>query len=749
MKCRLPYSVRLFNYSILVVLICGGVSTISGATNKKPILVSQTTSTRAVALECSTLRAEPFPLTSSINYSADNRTRICIFAMDLELLPGEGANAFTSDVQDGSGKIYPLRVEYVGQVPSFPGITMIAIRLADDLGDTGDVLLRLNLHGMSSNRVRVAIGHSGGGPTDDVGAVATPAPAVPPGADPPLVPDPYTGPASDADTVRFLEQASWGPTPAEVTRVKAMGFKAYLDEQFNAAPANPGKGSNYPDLVFPLDDNTQQCPTTSADPNYNQAVCLRDNYTMYPVQRQFFTRALYGSDQLRQRVAFALHQILVVSGNSEVNRPSWMTVYLQALDRNAFGSYRTLLNEVTLTPAMGEYLDMRLSTRTNVNENFAREVLQLFSVGTELLNLDGTPQLDAQGMPLATYTQTHVNEFTRVFTGWNFNPTLLGTGITNWRDPMVPRGGTNHDFGAKTLLNGFTIPACTSTTSAQNIACAQSDMNAVMDHLSNHPNVGPFIGKQLIQHLVTSNPSPAYVERVARVFNNDCNGLYAQGCTNTRGNLKFVVQAILLDPEARGDLKTAPNYGKLREPAQYVNGFLRAFNVKSFDKLSTSDGVLGGRSTTDFTGTLDQPIFQPTTVFSYYQPGYEVPGTKILGPAFGILSTTTTLRRANDINTLTYSGVSTNTSPTALSPDRPRGTSIDIANLEALAGNPVDVVNALDSLLLHGTMSAQMRNSIVTAMNAMNDANVTTRNQKRARVAVYLVATSSQYDIQR
>jgi hypothetical protein len=161
--------------------------------------------------------------------------------------------------------------------------------------------------------------------------------------------------------------------------------------------------------------------------------------------------------------------------------------------------------------------------------------------------------------------------------------------------------------------------------------------------------------------------------------------------------------------------------------------------------------VLGGRSTTDFTGTLDQPIFQPPTVFSYYQPGYEVPGTKILGPAFGILSTSTTLRRANDINTLVYSGVSVNLSPIASNPDRPLGTSIDLANLEALAVNPNDgqVVDALNSLLFHGTMSIQMRSSIITAMNAIVDANLTTRHQKRARVAVYLAATSSQYDIQR
>jgi uncharacterized protein (DUF1800 family) len=739
------YAVRRFNFLFVLLIYVLFSSTVAAATNKKPILLSQASSTRAIALESVTFRAEPFSPTTSPAFSSDTRTRVCIFAMDLELLAGEGANAFTSDVQDGSGKIYPLRVEYVGQVPDFPGITMIVVRLADDLGDVGDVLLRVNLHGMSSNRVRVAIGHSGGGPADDVGAVPTPAPATPPGADPALVPDPYTGPATDADTVRFLEQASWGPTTAEIARVKAMGFKAYLDEQFSLAPTNVAKGSNYPDLTFPLDDSSQQCPTTNpADPNYNQAVCLRDNFTMYPVQRNFFSAALYGNDQLRQRVAFALHQIMVVSAASEVNRPSWMTPYLQALDRNAFGNYRTLLNEITLTPAMGEFLDMRLSTRTSPNENFAREVLQLFSIGTDVLNPDGTPQRDAQGNTIPTYTQADVNEFTRVFTGWNFN-TAFASGITNFRDPMVPRGGTQHDVGAKTLLNGFTIAACSSS----NTTCAQSDMTAVMTHLANHPNVGPFISKQLIQHLVTSNPSPAYVERVVRVFNNDCNGLYSQGCTNTRGNLRFVVQAILLDPEARGDLKTDPNYGKLREPAQYINGFLRAFNVKSFDKATTSDGVLGQRGGTDFTGTLDQAIFLPPTVFSYYQPGYEVPGTKILGPAFGILSTTTTLRRANDINTLVYNGVSSTTTPTAGSPDRPRGTSIDIANLEALAGNPVDVVNALDALLFHGTMHPQMRTSLITAMNAINDATISTRNQKRARTAVYLAATSSQYDIQR
>jgi hypothetical protein len=156
--------------------------------------------------------------------------------MGLDLLPGEGVNAFTADMQDASGKLYLLKVEFMGQVPNFPGITMFILRLADDLGDVGDVLLRLNLHGMGSNRVRVAIGHSGGGPTDDPGAVPTAAPSTPPPVDPPLVPDSFTGTPSDADAVRFLEQATWGPTDADIAHVKAVGYLNYLNEQFSMAP---------------------------------------------------------------------------------------------------------------------------------------------------------------------------------------------------------------------------------------------------------------------------------------------------------------------------------------------------------------------------------------------------------------------------------------------------------------------------------------------------------------------------------
>jgi uncharacterized protein (DUF1800 family) len=736
---------------IALLIGAAGLFTTLRAASKPPILITQAEpSTRAIAFESVTMKPEPFSPTSTVQFGSDSRTRIVIFARDLELYAGEGANAFSADAQDSTGKLYLLKVEYAGRVPGFEGITMLILRLSDDLGNVGDVLLRVNLHGVASNRVRVAMGSIGGGPSvDPLTEYSSPAPTTPPAPDPVATPDPFTGPATDADTVRFLEQATWGPpSQAEVNRVKAMGFKAYLDEQFALPPINPAKGSNYPDLPFPVDDQGTACPTSTGDPNYNQTVCNRDNFSFYPIQRTFFSNALNGQDQLRQRVAFALHQIMVVSGAGEINRGSWMTMYLQMVDRGAFGNYRTLLGEITLNPAMGEYLDMRLSTRTNPNENWAREVLQLFSIGVTELNLDGSPKLDSQGVPIPAYTQTNVNEFTRLFTGWNFNPIanppFPAPGTTNWRDPMVPRGGTNHDVGSKVLLNGVTLAACGGGSQV----CAQSDLIAGLDNIFNHPNVGPFVGKQMIQHLVTSNPSRAYVERVAKVFNNDCDALYPQGCTGVRGNMKAVVQAVLLDPEARGDVKTDPNYGKLREPAQYIIGVLRALNVKSFDKTSTSDGVLGSRSSADFTGSLDQPIFQPATVFSYYQPGYEVPGIKLVGPAFGILSTATTLRRANNVSTLIYTGITANSTPTALSPDRPRGTSVDLANLEALANTPSAMLDQLNALMLHGTMSTQVRTSITTAINSVptSDANFA---RKRAQMAAYLVATSSQYDIQR
>lgn len=715
----------------LLLLVSGTTQRAAAAPQKSPVLFSvSSSSTRAVALESMTLRAEPFQLTSNGYFNApDSRTRIALFGMDFEFLQGEGANSLSADAQDAAGKIYPLTVEYVGAVPSFPGVFMVVVRLNESMpANAGDVLVRTRLHGMASNRVRLAIGQIGGGPADDPGAVGTPAPATPPGA-PTLLSiaeyqAQYSSPSfpSDADITRFLEQSSWGAKGdrTDLNQVRAMGINAYLNQQFAEPVANAAKGSNYPDLTFPLDDPNQGCP---AGPT--QAACVRDNYSLYPVQRTFVTNALSRPDQLRQRVAFALHQITVVSGLNPIDRPSWMTMYLQALDRGAFGNYRTFLQDITLNPEMGEYLDMRLSTRTNPNENWAREVLQLFSIGVNELNLDGTVKVDAQGVPIPAYNQTHVNEFTRVFTGWNL-AAAIGAGITNWRDPMVPRGGTNHDFNPKTLFNGVVTPQCSSASGSANITCAQNDLTIGLDNIYNHANVGPFISKQLIQHLVTSNPSPAYVARVATVFNNN---------RQSPVQMQEVVRAILLDPEARGDVKTDPNYGKLREPIQYITNILRGFNA-------SSDGVIANRSQGgDLTLTIDQPLFQPPTVFSYYQPEYQVPGTGILGPAFGILSTSTTLRRANVANQLIYTGILTGA-------NNPTGTQLSFTSLEAQASNPGAIADSLNALLLHGTMSTEFRNSILTAMNAIPTSD-TQFARKRAQVAAYLVTTSSQFDIQR
>ena len=424
---------------------------------------------------------------------------------------------------------------------------------------------------------------------------------------------------SNADIVRFLEQATFGPTPDLIAHVREVGFEGYLSEQLND-PA-----SSYPTLpLYPTTRDTAACPSGSA--------CQRDNYTLYPLQNQFFLKALYRPDQLRQRVAFALHQIVVVSG-VEITQPSWMAPYLQLLDRHALGNYRDLLYEISRNPAMGKYLDIAGNTKTNPNENYAREILQLFSIGTIRLNDDGTPQLDDTGEPVPTYTQETVVDFSRAFTGWKL-ATAPSPGVPNYIAPMVATE-SQHDTGAKTLLNGVELPAGQK---------ADRDLNDAIDNIFNHPNVGPFISRQLIQHLVTSNPSPPYVARVTAVFN---------GSRGARGDLFAVVRAILLDEEARGDLKSDPNYGRLRHPAQFILNVLRAFGVTSADKTTFSDGYLNPQSV-----LMGMDVFRPPSVFSYFSPATVVAGTPgVRGPEFGLFSTSTALRRLNFVNTIVFTGI--------------------------------------------------------------------------------------------
>jgi uncharacterized protein DUF1800/S-layer family protein len=505
--------------------------------------------------------------------------------------------------------------------------------------------------------------------------------------------DPGQAPCSSTNAVRFLGQATWGPTNADITHLQNVGIRAYLDEQEAAAE------TSYPTL--PLQPSTIPAGCDS--------ICQRDNYSMYPLQNQFFLNALYGQDQLRQRVAWALHSVLVVSGR-DMMQPSWMAPYLQIFSTEAFGNYRNILGKITLNPAMGDYLNMSTSTKFNPNENYGREVLQLFSIGLYKLNLDGTLQLDMQSNPIPTYDQNVVTNFAKVFTGWRL-ASQPQPGVPNYIDPMV-LVQSQHDTTLKTLLNGATLPAGQTGT---------VDLNMALDNIFNHPNVGPFISRALIHNLVTSSPTPAYVARVATVFNNDGLGV--------RGNLKAVVEAILLDPEAR----SFSLYGHLREPVLLINNILRLFDAKSADRTKNSDGYLNPQLT-----PMDQDVLKPLTVFSYFPADYEVPGTNLTGPEFGILSTSSSLKRANFINTIVFSLIS------ASPPDRPNGTSIDLTGLQALAGNPQALVDELNRTMMDGGMSPQMQSSIVTAVNAVSAANPL----KRARTALYLVATSSQFQVE-
>jgi len=527
---------------------------------------------------------------------------------------------------------------------------------------------------------------------------------------------------NSADIVRFLEQSSWGSNHSSIQNCQQLGsFENCLLEQFNTPP------SLYPPIVAAPQNSSQLCPTGSP------ASCYRDNYTQYPNQVIFFNNALTGADQLRQRVAFALHQILVVSG-VKITQPSYMVPYLNLLLNDAFGNYRNLLQDMTLNPAMGRYLDMVNNDKPNTagtinpNENYAREVMQLFTIGLNWLNPDGTQMLDLHNQPIPTYTQDTVEGFAHVFTGWTYaNPSSSSASkfpnSLNFADPMVlyrdSKGvDTHHDKGSKMLLS--LTPNGTAITLPIN-QDGQADLQAALDNLFNHPNVGPFIGKQLIQHLVTSNPSSAYVTRVSTAFNTGKSNGFGTG---KRGDMKALIAAILLDDEARGALKTDINYGHLREPAQFILNTLRVSGAQS-------DGILN-----QLTTNMGQNIFNSPTVFNYYPHSYMIPGTMVDGPEFGINTSTAAIARENFINSLVFSKINVTGST---------GTSINLSQLNILAANPLDLINTLDQVFLHSSMDQNMRTQLLTIINNISAKNLLLRSQ----TAVYLVLTSGQYQVQR
>jgi uncharacterized protein (DUF1800 family) len=545
---------------------------------------------------------------------------------------------------------------------------------------------------------------------------------------------------SDADRLRFLEQATWGPSDGDISHLQQVGMQSWINEQFNTPPqfvdGSANLFSDYP--ATPLYPINQPSPC--------DATCVRDNYTLYPLQKQFMTNALTQPDQLRQRVSFALHKFIVVAGAQlNNNETSWYAPYLQTIDRNAFGNFRTLLFEITLNPGMGEYLNMRGNSALNgtPNENYAREIMQLFSIGVDTLNQDGTPVLDSQGNRVPSYDQATIGNLARIFTGWDLGPNKttvingISTPVTNYLDPMPLNNNVNrYDLGPKTLF-GTTFGACTAvsppcTTTAQKQAYKAAELGIAINLLFNHQNTGPYVCTQLIHQMVTSNPTPTYVGR--------CSAAFANNGTGTRGDMKAVITAILLDPEARGDAKTDPNYGHLREPVLLLTHLLRAFNA-------TSDGVLVTSTGGSFTTGLGQNVFNPPTVFSYFPADYGLPGTNLVGPEFGILDTSTTYGRANLMNTL-FLGNGGN-GIAAAPPNRPSGTQWNYANFQALAGNPQQLVDALNARLLHGTMSQPMNANIFATISAITNANATTQAQQRTQTAIYLVATSAQYQVER
>ena len=480
---------------------------------------------------------------------------------------------------------------------------------------------------------------------------------------------------------RFLRQVTWGARPGEVDALVAGGndFNAFLDQQFAAAP------SEYPNTL------------------YNQPTEM--------TQEHFMHLALTGADQLRQRVAWALHKIWVVSA-VEVDRADAIVNYQRVLMTHAFGKYRDLMKAVTLNPAMGRYLNMlnnRSEQVTGVppNENYPRELMQLFTVGIPRLAPNGAILRDDQGQELKVYTEQDVKELARIFTGWTSgdgDPATVPrrTARENWRVPMEAVAAY-HDSGAKKFL-GVDFPAGQT---------AEQDLDQALDVLFNHPNVAPFVGRQLIQQLVTSNPSAGYVQRVAGVF------------TATNGDLAAVVRAVLTDAEA--DLSNDFS-GKLSEPVLFVVSQLRALNAAVTDHPFMSDK----------TEQMGQKVFYPPSVFSYYSPGYRVRGTvgptgaPMGGPEFQILTSVTALERANFVGSLLGGWFGTDVA-------------FDYVPFTSLAADPAALVDYCSRLFMGTRISPEMRAEIIAAVRV----SPATSTRERARTAIYLTLVAAQTQVDR
>ncbi len=483
---------------------------------------------------------------------------------------------------------------------------------------------------------------------------------------------------------RFLEQASWGPDPESLAKVMSVGREAWLQEQFSAPM------STYDDPV-------------------------NEDESLSSLQRDFFRNAIRGQDQLRQRVAFALSQIFVVSG-VELPRYHQMVPFQRLMLQHAFGNFHTLLREVTLSPAMGEYLDMvnndKPDLKRNIlpNENFGREVLQLFTIGLFELNMNGTRKTDSAGQPIPAYSEETVKHFARAFTGWTYPPK---PGFqSKWKNDRYYQGqmapfNDHHDDAAKTLLGGLALPPGRT---------AQEDLDAALSNISAHPNVAPFVATRLIQRLVTGNPSPEYVARVAAAF---------AGGNGIRGDLKAVVRAILTDAEAGTppalglvgpDL--GPTAGHLREPVLFATSLLRAMGAVITDEPSVAG----------YAETMGQKLFFSPSVFNYFSPGYRVQG--ITAPEFQILNPSTSLARINFVHRAVNNYLGSTVQ-------------VQTRQFEGLGGSPDLLLEAIANAFLRGQMKEDMKASILKAIGTTTDPRL------KARIALYLAATQSRFQVQR
>ena len=525
--------------------------------------------------------------------------------------------------------------------------------------------------------------------------------------DPPEPPAPPTA-ADLKDASRFAAQATFGMSFSEIDALARQGAEQWLSSQF-ALPIS-AHGSIVADLVARRDAGE----FAEFEEDIEYLILFR--------RLAWWHRTVTAQDALRQRVAFALSEIFVVSDNVDdlIINPYALSDYYDTLLTHAFGNYRDLLRAVSLHPAMGIYLshvnNRRSDPDNNIfpDENYAREVMQLFSIGLFELNIEGSLQLDAEGDPIPTYSNADIREFAKIFTGLSFGGAnaFFGKPFPEFLSPMQ-MFDAEHEPGEKRLLNDVVVPAG---------QAGMQDIDAAIDNLFNHPNAGPFIGKQLIQRLVTSNPSPAYVERVARAFNGDNSGV--------RGDMRAVLRAVLLDPEAAAPATS--QFGKLREPVVRYASILRQFGATSSDGFIANTGY--------FVQELGKqhPLSAPS-VFNFFLPAHspagEIAAAGLVAPEFQITTSNSIVGLSNLIDFIVLADFVTD-APEPFAP-----VSLDYTDYVMIAGDVDALVDRLDIVLTAGTIDVTTRQAIEGVLADIEDLNL------RARIGIYMFLISSDYAV--